>query len=180
MASMPEETLMRRESRSCEGFLCWIGGRRIVTLRLWNFLSYGEKTIETLHNRKTIRKSCIYRFIAAEDMWRKCGRWMASSNGQDLSREGVVKAEENFESGSSIAQRSTVGSRKWKVKNGKCWLGDEIWTVDLQIRSMMEISWMPHCGPVNCWASSVSDSHWMASLGSDGVQRYRIWFAAES
>ena len=63
-----------------------------------------------------IKKSYIYRFIAVENVWGKHGRWMASSNGQDWSREDVVKAEENFKLGPSIAQRSTVGSGKWKVK----------------------------------------------------------------
>ena len=45
---------------------------------------------------------------------------------------GIVKAEENFESGSSIAQRSTVKSGKWKVnmrnvdwviESGRCNVG---------------------------------------------------------
>ena len=83
-----------------------------------------------------------------------------------------MKAEENFESGSSIAQRSTVGSGKWKVKTGNVdWateMGDEISTVDLQIKSTTKINWMPHRSPVNCRASSVSDSCWMARPRSDG------------
>ena len=126
-----------------------------------------------------IKKSYIYRFIAVEDTWGKCGHWIASSNGWDLSGEGVVKEEENFESGPSIAQRSTVGSGKWKVKMGNVdWateVGDEIWTIDLQIISTMETNWMSRRSPVNYWASSVSDSRWMARPWSGFMQeRNRI------
>ena len=39
---------------------------------------------------------------------------------------GIVKAEENFESRSSIVQRSTVGSGKWKVK-----MGNVDWVIEL-------------------------------------------------
>ena len=53
------------------------------------------------------------------------------------------KAEETFKSESSIAQRLTVGSGGEKSKRENIdWAtekGDEMWTVDFQIRSMLEI-----------------------------------------
>ena len=42
-----------------------------------------EKPLKPCKIQKNIIKSCIYRFIAADDVWGKRGCWMESSNGQD-------------------------------------------------------------------------------------------------
>ena len=83
----------------------------------------------------------------------------------------------------SIAQRSTVGSgngkSKQKTLTGRSKQGDEMWVVDMQIRSTVEINLMPRRSPVNCRASSVSDSRWMARPRSDGGCQHRAASTSE-